>query len=58
MKRTTFAALPIGTRFKHEGRVYLKLGMNLARDTDQKRVIFPSDLEVKTLKRNGQRSGT
>ena len=49
MKRTNFSDLTPGTRFRYNGRVYLKLRMNLARGEDQKRTVFPTETAVETF---------
>jgi hypothetical protein len=58
IKRTKFADVPLGTRFKRDGRIFLKLGRNIAKDEHQTRIIFPSEMEVEALEVDGRRSGT
>ena len=45
-KRTKFCDVPPGKQFKYRGRIYLKLGLNLASDENRTRVMFPSETEV------------
>jgi hypothetical protein len=45
-KRVKFCDVPTGKQFKYDGRVYLKLGLNLASDENRTRVMFPSETEV------------
>ncbi|SPE50499.1 hypothetical protein SBV1_1140012 [Verrucomicrobia bacterium] len=49
MKRAKFCDLVPGTRFRHNDRVYVKLQTNLARNEDQRRLVFPTDLAVELI---------
>jgi hypothetical protein len=57
MKRARFCDVPTGIRFRHNGRVYVKLRLNLATDEEQRRTIFPSEIEVEAFDRDGGGSG-
>jgi hypothetical protein len=56
-KRTKFRDVVPGSRFRYDGRVYLKLRLNLAKDEHQKRVMFPSEVEVEPIGGGEPRSG-
>jgi hypothetical protein len=58
MKRAKFSDLPPGSEFKHAGRMFHKLGMNLASNEFQKSTVFPSALVVEPISENRVRGGT
>ena len=53
-KRVTFCEVPSRTFFEYDGRVYLKLRMNLAEDENHVWVMFPSEAEVGAVETVGQ----
>ena len=46
MNRVKFSEVPAGEQFKYAGRLFRKLGMNLAKEKGGTRTVFPSSAEV------------
>jgi hypothetical protein len=53
MQWVNLSEVPPGSQFRFGGRLFRKLGMNLAEEPDGSRVVFPSSTEVEMIGSGG-----